>query len=171
MAAVLPHDDATCQLCFWRNNVRCNICDYEAAPCDRSRFRGESYGVRIMRDGGVLFLCSGCDEYSDDALEQRVFELNQLRSVLLAQHRLFMSAFTTERRRVRTGHMETPISTHSVIHNPEDDYEDDFQQVEVSDPMDTLDFALDFIPAPSADFNNLLAAITSDPSLDPYPPE
>ena len=149
-SVVLPHDDATCQMCFWRNNVRCNICNYEAAPCDGSRFRGESFNVRIMRDRRAIFLCSSCDEYSEDALEQRVFELNQ--SVLLAQDRLFMSAFTQTQR----GTM-----------NPEDDYE----TVVVSDPIDTLDFALEFIPEPSANLNNLLAAITSDPSLDPYPPE
>jgi hypothetical protein len=57
--------------------------------------------------------------------------------------------------------------------NPEDNYEavpvDAFEEVVVSDPMDVLDLALEFIPAPSAEFNNLLAAITSDPSLDPYP--
>lgn len=59
-----------------------------------------------------------------------------------------------------------------LVMSPEDEYEAPpaFEEVVVSDPMDTLDLALEFIPAPSAEFNNLLAAITSDPTLDPYPP-
>jgi len=151
-----PHDDANCDMCFWRNNTRCNICDYEPPPCDRTRFRGERFVVRMTENRQAIFLCSGCDALHDAAgLERRIRELNMLSSVLLAGHRRFMSAFT-----------DSQISTATVIHNPEDDYEA-FEQVDAADPIDQ---ALDFIPAPSAEFNYLLAAITSDPSLDPYPP-
>ena len=148
-----PHDDADCDMCFWRNNTRCNICDYEPPPCDRTRFRGERFAVRITDNRQMIFLCSGCNERYDAAgLEQRIRELNNLRSSLLAGQRRFMSAFTNQ------GTM-----------NPEDDYEA-FEQVDSSDPMAAVDPALEIIPEPSAEFNYLLAAITSDPSLDPYPP-
>jgi hypothetical protein len=149
-AVVVPHDDATCQMCFWRNNVRCNICDYLPPACDRSRYRGERFNCRILQSHHVLFLCALCDESYDAAgLEQRVRELRAQGTVMLPGQRRFMGAFTER-----------------GIMNPEE--EGDFQEVEVSDPMGILDLALEFIPEPSANLNYLLAAITSEPSLDPW---
>ena len=182
----MPHMPSECQLCYYGRNAVCEICLHAPPLCDGREISHEIFHHLTPAypfEYHSVFVCNDCFIMDPETLQNSCRIVCQARIHGLEPTTRRESWIVLMRRReliherLRELDETSRVRVRGVM-NPEDDepLERHYpfgipELMELGDPMDAIDMALNFIPHPSAAFNNLLTAITSDPSLDPYPPQ